>query len=189
VTTTAPRLSLCALTGGGRTCLEPCCSDLGWLQRFDHRGRRWVTNRFWVFDESILVWDFDEDDPSRPEPVPMHAADLRKFSPTLDLALDSPESLEPTARIMPLYAHLLTDAGASLITIGSEGLHAVGHGPRRVGAIVPSDSPTAQPVPIPDTVTVVRSRLGAVAELTTWQAWELAAYIATPDVGRPAGTS
>jgi hypothetical protein len=188
VSTTVAPISLKALTSGGRTCPEPCCSDPDWLQRFEHRGRSWLTNRYWLLDESILASDFD-DDVTRPEPVPMHAADLRRLSPTLDLALDSPESLEPPARISPLYAHLLTDAGASVITIGMKGMHAVAHGPRRVGAIVPSDSPHAQPVPIPDTVAAVRSRLGTIAGLTSWQAWELAACIAAPTSGDQAGTS
>jgi hypothetical protein len=59
--TTAPPIPLSTLTSASRICPETCCSGPGWPQSFEHRGRCSLTNRYRIFDETILLSDVRDD--------------------------------------------------------------------------------------------------------------------------------
>ena len=186
------KLSLYSLYGVGRTfrqCGSEFCGEpTPDVYAFERQGRRWITNRYWMFDEKIVdndwLADSHDDTDSRfsyPD-LPVGYGPALKL---VDRILTEELTTQP-AELQPLWAALLTEAGFSVpgrtvdenpktfIVVDRDGL--------RVGCIAGYTNPAmALPVPVSDKILALRERIGTgtgtVASLSSWQAWMVAAHL------------
>jgi len=176
------KLSLYSLCGVGRTFpqyeSESCGEPTPDVYVFERQGRRWITNRYWMFEEKIVDNDWD---------TGFHYPDLPAgFGSALKLVdrILTEELITQTAELQPLWAGLLTEAGFSvpgrIVDEKSRVFIVVDRDGQRVGSIAGYTDPDPAmvlPVPVPDKILALRKRIGTVASLSSWQAWMVAAHL------------